>query len=763
MRWASAVLLLVLLRAAPAHAQGLMDYTVRPGDTCRGIAERIYGDGDEYPRIHENNPDMGPMPHHLEPGITLRLPRPGPPATLASVNRRVERRTPDAALFAAARAGQPLPRGTQVRTHDDASAEITFTDRAQVQVRERTLVIIYGGRRRLASRPVTRAELESGALRSRLGELAGRRPLEVETPSSRASLDGDAVVSVTEDGTSRVANHGRRTATVEAGGTTVQLAPGTGTVVRRGQRPARPRRLLAAPRWEAEAGGPIIGFVGRGASLRGGFRPVRGADRYRVEVSQQPDGAELLTTLELGGAARAFEASGLPEGTVYVSVASIDDDGLEGRRSPWRAFTVRLARLVEPGGTAAIADAVAPRVWPGTWLVAPRGIECSLDGEASGIVTLREPGRHTVRCADRRGAAAELEVEVLDVAVRTSLGALQRDRTTELRIDLAAPRVPPAQVLSVQAPEGFDVLRPRTVDSDLVVDVRAPPDAPDSAELSIAVSAGTERVPLGSLVVPVRDPEGTSFALGEPDRPPPAAPRTPTRPVHAGLGDLLWPSLFGLRDERRGGFGAWIGSALATTGGDPQIRLAGGARAELPQTPVRLRFATQLDLLERPPEVGRRGDADLVGGVGVRLLDEGDWGLAIDLDGWFPTRGEPESLGRVRLVPSVAASWRPLPELAVRTRQGALVDATDDGARLWAFAAGVDLVPVEWLAIGLELDGAVGTFADRDGASLALGAGLEARWGLFELIVSGRFALTDEARALLGDGQVAVTVRLWGD
>ncbi len=748
-----------LTLASPARAQELFDYTVRPGDSCRAIAARVLGDADAYPQIHAHNPELGPMPHRLAPGTVLRLPRPSPPARIVSVQRRVDRRTPDAATFADARAGQALPRGTQVRTHDAASAEIAFEDRSLVQVRQRTLVIIYGGQRRLASRPVTRAELESGALRSRLGELAGRRPLEVETPSSRASLDGDAVVSVGEDGTSRVANHGRRAATVEAGGRTITLPAGTGTVVRRGEQPAQPRRLLAAPRWRAESSGPVIGFVGRGATLRGGFDAVRGADRYRVEVSSEPDGAELLTTLELGGRASAFEASGLPEGTVYVSIASIDRHGLEGRRSPWRAFTVRLARLVEPGGAAAEPDGVAPRVWPGTWLVAPRGLDCADgDGPMSGIVTLRGRGRHEVRCQDRRGAETRLPVEVIEVAVRADLGALVRDRRTELRIDLAAPRVPPASVLRVSAPAGFQVERPRVSGPDLVVDVWASPDAPPQAELTVSVAAGSELVPLGSLVVPVRDPDGS-----HPPDDAPAPDDAPTPgPVHEGLGAALWPSALGLRDERRGGFGAWIYGILAEAPGDePQLRLGVAARAQLPGVPLRVMFAGQLDALARPAPVGRRGDADLYGELGLRLLDEGAWGAAVDLGAWIPTRGEPDSLGRVRLTPSVAASWRPFTLLAVRTRQGAIVDATDTGARLWAWALGVDLVPLEWLAIGAELDGSIGRFAEGDGAALAVGGGVEGRWGLFEAALSARAALTDEARVTQGEWSFALTLRLW--
>ena len=45
---ASAFTLLVCAIASPAAAQELVDYEVRPGDTCRGIARRVLGDADVY-------------------------------------------------------------------------------------------------------------------------------------------------------------------------------------------------------------------------------------------------------------------------------------------------------------------------------------------------------------------------------------------------------------------------------------------------------------------------------------------------------------------------------------------------------------------------------------------------------------------------------------------------------------------------------------------------------------------------------------------
>ena len=746
------------LAAAPASAQETMELVVRPGDTCELIAERLYGAPSQYVRIHEHNPSLGPTPHHLAPGTVLRVPVPEPLARLSAVHRTVEHRRPEAARFEAARAGARLERGAHVRTHDASSAEIVFRDRAEVTVRERTLVIVYGGRQRVVERPITRAELERGALRSRLGELAGRAPLEITTPSSQASLDVDAVVSVTDDGTSRVANHGRRAATVLAGGARVVLPADTGTVVRPGERPARPRRLLAAPRWRADHRGPVLGFVGRGATLRGGFDPVRGAARYRVEIAARPSGGELLATVDMAGDADRFEAAGLPEGTVYVALASIDEAGLEGRRSPWRAFTVRLARLVAPGGAEADLTRAPPRVIPGTWLVAPRGTACALSGGTpTTMITLRAPGRATVHCGDAAGSElAPLEVDVTSPHVVVT-GELERDRSRTLELALSGEPIPAARTLALSVPDGFRASAVRSRGAVLAVDVTVPPGAADRARVSLDVVAGAERVALTSVEVVVRDPPGARAA---PSEPVPVEAR-PARIVQGALGDLAWPSALGLRDERRGGLGAWIYVAPIEAMGDPQLRAGVGARAELPGVPLRIAFASQLDLLARPALVDRRGEADLLASFGALLADGPLASLALDASAWIPTRSEPEGLGRVRLAPSLEGSVRPAEWLALRTRQGALIDASDQGARLWAFAIGADAGITEWLAAGLELDASIGRFADREGAALALGGGLELRVELFELALGARFALTDEARAIFGEWSAIASVRVF--
>ena len=51
-------------------------YTVQPGDTLSGIAQRFYGDGNKYHQIYDycNRQVIGPDPNLIRPGEVLYIP-----------------------------------------------------------------------------------------------------------------------------------------------------------------------------------------------------------------------------------------------------------------------------------------------------------------------------------------------------------------------------------------------------------------------------------------------------------------------------------------------------------------------------------------------------------------------------------------------------------------------------------------------------------------------------------------------------------------
>jgi phage tail protein X len=196
---------LALVLRAPAAAQdgGGEDtilYTIQVGDTCYGIAQRFFGNPRQcHEVIYRYNPHMGSDASNIRPGVTITIPVRNPNAPDARVTRTardVQARSSSSADWRSARRGLGLYRGWHVSTEESASAEVTFRDESQIQMRENTLVIIYGGTaENTARRRTSQATLERGTLRSRLGDLR----LQVATPSGETELNGGSSV-VTVDG-----------------------------------------------------------------------------------------------------------------------------------------------------------------------------------------------------------------------------------------------------------------------------------------------------------------------------------------------------------------------------------------------------------------------------------------------------------------------------------------------------------------------------------------------------------------------------------
>ena len=213
-------MLAVATISSRAGAEETFTYRVQAGDTCAGIALRVYGDEKRIDLIHDSNADLGPPPHALAPGRVLVLPklktpeRGGPDARVSRIRNRVEVQVPEPRP---AKLEDPLVRGNRVGTEVASGADVTFRDETQVRLGERTLVVILGDRRSNAA-VVSSAEtmLVSGELRARLGALSGRgAPTRVETKGAAVAMtNGEAKVSVDPAEATRLA---RRHVTVALG------------------------------------------------------------------------------------------------------------------------------------------------------------------------------------------------------------------------------------------------------------------------------------------------------------------------------------------------------------------------------------------------------------------------------------------------------------------------------------------------------------------------------------------------------------------
>jgi len=553
--------------AAPPEVETI-ERTIQAGDDCEKLAREMYGDPSHVDIIHRYNPWLGAqLPHHLEPGQKLVLPKSLPPplpdAEVTVARRTVEARAPEATDWSSAQPGLDLWRGWRVNTREQASAQIMFRDQSRIELRENTLVIIYGGvggSRGKARRETAEATLDRGALRSRLDAFAGKAPHEVTvtTPSAVAEFTGGAsLVTVDDTGTSRVANHGEGKAAVRsasdkgAKGPKIRVASKMGSRVDKGKPPSKPKPLPPTPAWIERGPRTFVAAGELGGAIQGEWGAIAGAASYRVEVSEDPEGNETLVSQIVPATIHRFEAQGLPAGDYYASVAAVDGDFFESPPSERIALAVVPVGLVTPGAAPLPPADAAPgtssgprapvRVLRGTTLDVPMGLRCRVDdGELSRGPVLAVAGEHAIACAtddDRPVPGFAVMVIETKVAADAKAHTAVRGQTTEVGFSLDA-ELPLPRRLWIEAPEGLMASTPTATATpgQWHARVHADQGAPAEAKLRVMADAGSEPVQLGELALTVEDPAAGTVTA-------PASHRRELHMVEGGLyGGVLLPS-----------------------------------------------------------------------------------------------------------------------------------------------------------------------------------------------------------------------------
>ncbi len=760
-------------------------YRVRSGDTCGGIAHRFYGNWRLYPIIPRYNPQLlqgsdenrparrGRCGPFLRPGVVLNLPlRPPadmvqeepaqrPDAEVTQVRRRVQARQPEASDWSSAERGLDLYRGWRVNTLERSAAELTFRDDSRVQMRQNTLVIIYGGASSQARRRTGQAQLERGALRSRLAELR----LQVDTPSGQANIQGsDTLVAVDDEGTSRLSNFDGQAATLQsASGGQVRVRSGFGSKVRRGARPSRPRRLPPAPRWTAEGVQQFAGLQSQGGTVRGAWEPVEVARLYRVEILGD-DG--IVAATEVPATVTNFEVHRLPAGEYTARVSTIDNDHFESRPSTRLAMNVALVQLAPPGGEPddsrpdPLSDPSeapqTPQAMIGSTL---HGLRCAVgDGEAAEPLTLSDTGNAPIRCTNAEGATlppftvavARPELSPVDEngAPLRSL-SLVAGETTRLPLRSQGTMAAPPMEVIADGVEGHI----EEVDGERFLVLEAPEDYSGNTEVRL-VPEGSEVaiLTLPAEVAPAAEEQEVAEAEPDPE-PEPAREEEPRPLVHQAFGLIPNVDMMGLRDDRRRGFTAAVaGGYYGTPDEERFVRL--GALVEVPLGELRLGVAGVTDVAEDGMVPHERGDTNVSFFAGGHVLRTAHAGIYLEVGGWANSTTD-GALDAPLLQPSLDLSWTPIELLSLRTRQGASISTGDRGNRSWQSAYGLDFHLHEAFTAGLEVDLGLGTGTDLAGerdfqALLAAGLGIAAQWRWFSLHLGARIAITDDARNRLG-------------
>lgn len=122
---------------------------------------------------------------------------------------------------------------------------------------------------------------------------------------------------------------------VEAASRRVTVAEGEGTLVKKGEPPQAPKKLLPPPRISEKQ------KIYKRMPLELAFQRVEGAVSYRVVIAKDRELREVLSERMIGPDMR-FSMAQLEDGTYYLQTQSIDDEGLEGLSAPPEEVVVRV-------------------------------------------------------------------------------------------------------------------------------------------------------------------------------------------------------------------------------------------------------------------------------------------------------------------------------------------------------------------------------------------------------------------------------------
>ncbi len=340
MKPSALVVLLVLAIAGDARAEEPVRHVVKSGDSCSSIAQRYYGDTRFVDLLHGANPEITktPPPHVLREGMILVIPTKPPPSTgpdaqLTTVRNQVEVLTPETKP---GKPNDPLFRGNRVSTQASSAADVTFRDETQVKLGERTLVIILGDARSAAAKvngtPPAQTTLVTGNLRAFMPGARKDASAAVGTEAANVKVfDGEAQVSADPVKTTRLSVYGG-SSTIDARGTTREVARGFGSKAELGRAPTVPRPLPPAPLWSTAP--PLVLLDSGTAQIAGEYevpaKPDQKIAEWRVQIARDGIFRDVAVDTRVPGTIRRLEAQPPGPGRYYIRVSAIDDDHFEG-------------------------------------------------------------------------------------------------------------------------------------------------------------------------------------------------------------------------------------------------------------------------------------------------------------------------------------------------------------------------------------------------------------------------------------------------
>ncbi|MDX1570893.1 MAG: LysM peptidoglycan-binding domain-containing protein, partial [Xanthomonadales bacterium] len=319
-------------------------HVVEEGETLSSITEQYLGDETFWRENWKLNPDID-NPDLLVPGqvldIIMERKVVADEARIRAISNDVDKNKSRSEWIPAA-TGDELAQRDGVRTLEESSAELLFTDSSILRLSEFSQVFLESKSADLRGREKGRVEIEQGAAEIEFEPLEDVAAPDIELvagsavarPKPDAAGEGKVRAERSSTGAAQIVVYAGST-DVESGGEKVSLAAGMGTTVPEDGPPTKPERIPDPPTDLR----PAPGTVWQVANERVSWSPIDNARHYVIEVCRDPSCGELI--------ARAHdieETSWQPEikqpGEYFWRVSAVSSSGLQGYPSEAASFVL---------------------------------------------------------------------------------------------------------------------------------------------------------------------------------------------------------------------------------------------------------------------------------------------------------------------------------------------------------------------------------------------------------------------------------------
>ncbi len=321
------------------YDEPMVQVRVEKGDCLIRICDRYLEKPGQWRKISEinkmKNPDL------IYPGQTILFPASlmkGVPVegTVTFLQGKADCRIKGTEEWVPINVGDKINEGSFVKTRDDSNLEIKFEDGNTFFLKPNTVMGLKTTRKSGDNYSRYKMSVEIGKIISNIQKATGTESrVEIEAPTAVLGVRGTIFrVCVQPDSTSRFEVI-EGSVVVEGKSKAVELGQGEGTIVRKGETPLLPQKLLPPP-----PVGPYE-YLYKKLPVRLSFDKVEGAMYYRVALARDRDIKNIVKEQEIG-VQDVFEITDVEDGTYFIQVASIDKLGLEGIPSQVAEIRIRV-------------------------------------------------------------------------------------------------------------------------------------------------------------------------------------------------------------------------------------------------------------------------------------------------------------------------------------------------------------------------------------------------------------------------------------